>query len=57
MTKKDLMLLEIARIYKGITVAEYERMFAGMTAEELEAHLQDLKKKGQNYVRYSRNWW
>lgn len=51
MTKKDLMLLEIARIYKGITVAEYERMFAGMTANELEKHFQDLRKKGQNYTK------
>ena len=51
MTKKELMLLEIARIYKGITVAEYERMFAGVTADEIEAHLQDLRKKGQNYTK------
>ena len=51
MTKKELMLLEIARIYKGITVLEYERMFAGMTADEIEEHLQDLRKKGQDYTK------
>ena len=45
MTKKELMLLEIARIYKGITVLEYERMFAGMTADEIEKALRELKRK------------
>ena len=50
MTKKDLMLLEIARIYKGITVAEYERMFAGMTADEIEEELRVLKRKSLKYT-------
>lgn len=44
MSKMELMLLEIARLYKGITVAEYERMFAGMTANEIEFYLHQAKK-------------
>jgi hypothetical protein len=44
MSKKEQMLLEIARLYKGITVAEFERTFAGMTASEIEAYLQQAKK-------------
>lgn len=45
MTKKEQVLLELARIYKGITVLEYERMFGGMTAEEIEEFLREEKKK------------
>jgi hypothetical protein len=44
MNKKELMLLEIARLYKGITVLEYQRMFAGMTANELEGYLHKAKQ-------------
>jgi hypothetical protein len=44
MSKMEIMLREIARLYKGITVAEYERMFAGMTANELEFYLHQEKR-------------
>lgn len=50
MNKKEQMICEIARIYKGMTVAEFERRFAGMTGEELEEWLRKEKamsvKKG-----------
>ena len=44
MSKKEQMIIEIARLYKGITVAEFERSFAGMTANELEGYLHQEKK-------------
>lgn len=44
MSKKEQMIIEIARLYKGITVAEFERIFAGMTANELEGYLHQAKK-------------
>lgn len=44
MTKKEQMLLEIARLYKGITVAEFERLFSGMTANEIEGYIHQAKK-------------
>ena len=44
MSKKEQMLLEIARLYKGITVAQFERLFSGMTANELEGYLHQAKK-------------
>ena len=44
MSKMERMLLEVARLYKGITVAEYERMFAGMTANEIEGYLHQAKR-------------
>lgn len=43
MIKKEQMLCEIARLYKGITVAEYERIFGGMTANELDEWLKETK--------------
>lgn len=43
-SKKEQMILEVARLYKGITVAEFERTFAGMTANEIEGYLHQAKK-------------
>lgn len=44
MSKKEQMIMEVARLYKGITVAEFERTFAGMTASEIEGYLHQAKK-------------
>jgi hypothetical protein len=44
MSKKEQLLLEIARLYKGITVADFERLFSGMTTYEIEGWLHQAKK-------------
>jgi hypothetical protein len=44
MSKKEQMIIEIARLYKGITVAQFERLFSGMTANEIEGWLHQAKK-------------
>ena len=44
MSKKEQMIIEIARLYKGITVAQFERLFSGMTANELEGYIHQAKK-------------
>lgn len=48
MSKKEQMIIEIARLYKGITVESFFRMFGGMTANELENYLQETNKKGRS---------
>lgn len=48
MTKREQMIIEIARLYKGITVESFFRMFGGMTANELEDYLQEINKKGES---------
>jgi hypothetical protein len=44
MSKKEQMIIEVARLYKGITVAQFERLFSGMTANEIEGWLHQAKK-------------
>lgn len=44
MNKKEQMIIEVARLYKGITVAQFERLFSGMTANELEGYIHQAKK-------------
>lgn len=44
MSKKEQMIVEVARLYKGITVAQFERLFSGMTANEIEGWLHQAKK-------------
>jgi hypothetical protein len=44
MSKKEQMIIEVARLYKGITVAQFERLFSGMTANEIEGWLHMAKK-------------
>jgi hypothetical protein len=44
MSKKEQLLLEIARLYKGITVAQFERLFSGMTTNEIEGYIHQAKK-------------
>jgi hypothetical protein len=46
MSKKERMIRTIARLFKGMTVAEFERLFAGMTGDELEAWLVTAEKRG-----------
>lgn len=44
MGKKEQMIVEIARLYKGITVEEFFCRFGSMTANELEGYLHQAKK-------------
>jgi uncharacterized protein (DUF433 family) len=43
MSRKELLIYEIARMYKGITVAEYAKRFGHLTTEQLERYIR-LKK-------------
>lgn len=36
MTKKEQLLLEIARLHKGITVVEFAKKYGRLTEEQLE---------------------
>ena len=36
MSKKELLIYEIARMYKAITVAEYAKRYGRMTTSQLE---------------------
>lgn len=44
MSKKEQMICEIARLYKGITVECFFRRFGSMTANELEGYVHQAKK-------------
>jgi hypothetical protein len=43
MSKKEQLLLEVARLYKGITVVEFEKKFGKMNEETLGRYIRLVK--------------